>query len=332
MSGEAQPSAKYVGFSSIVTAEGAKLVLAKLDELYKVGETTQLDRDLAEFLDYRWSNKQSIEPYIAGFFTRLDKIAPLQLDGKLKGHLLLRNAHLNEHSRNMVFSASFGKYDAASMTRAVRTVFHTSNVPDTLPGYLQRQPRRMQPRTEEEVVDTVTKKITRAMLSNTLVQQLVPVATCRATPNFVSFAFNKNDPIGESSRSVVASPTTEKEMIYYTSYASTSDMLTGLAIFNSGASSSVVGKDTLNSTMAELEMEKIDRTTPRQNVHNFGNSTDVWSYSSAVMFPFECSTMYRNKDSEETVNFRISFDVFDGDLHFLFGLPTLKGMRASLIF
>lgn len=84
--------------------------------------------------------------------------------------------------------------------------------------------------------------------------------------------------------------------------------------------------------MAELEMNKIDRITPRPNVRKFGNSTDVWPSSFAGMFPFECSTLYRSKDSEETVKFTISFDVIDVDLPFLIGLPTLKVMRANLNF
>ena len=58
----------------------------KLDKLYQVDKTDQLDIDLTKFLDYTWKSSSNVEQFIAGFRTRLYKISSLALDEKLKGH------------------------------------------------------------------------------------------------------------------------------------------------------------------------------------------------------------------------------------------------------
>ncbi len=70
--------------------DGADKILEHLDKSYAVDATDQLDIDLATFFDYSWKNHMPVEQFIAGFHSRLDRIASLNMDAKLKGHLLLR--------------------------------------------------------------------------------------------------------------------------------------------------------------------------------------------------------------------------------------------------
>ncbi len=95
LAGEPKSSVNSLGTAVISAPDGAQKILEHLDMSYGVGDTDQLDLDLASFLDYCWDNKTSIETFIAGFHARLDKLAELNLNTKLQGHLLLRQARLD---------------------------------------------------------------------------------------------------------------------------------------------------------------------------------------------------------------------------------------------
>lgn len=47
-------------------------------------------------------------------------ISTLQMDDKLKGHLLLRQANLEPLDKSMIVGASSGKYDVCSIVGALR--------------------------------------------------------------------------------------------------------------------------------------------------------------------------------------------------------------------
>ncbi len=109
-----------------------KVILEHLDKSYGIEATDQLDSDLAAFLDYTWHQKMGVEQFIAGFHTRLDKIAELNIDTKLKGHLLLRQAGLDTHTRNMIVGAASGKYDASTISNALRQAYRNTHKPASM--------------------------------------------------------------------------------------------------------------------------------------------------------------------------------------------------------
>ncbi len=87
LSGEAKAAAKSLGNEIIACADGATKIIEHLEKSYGVDAVDQLDIDLAEFFDFTWSSNITVEEYIAGFHSRLDKIAELSFSSKLKGHL-----------------------------------------------------------------------------------------------------------------------------------------------------------------------------------------------------------------------------------------------------
>jgi len=137
LSGEAKASATSLGTETIFSKTGVTSILEKLDKLYQLDKTDQLDIDLTTFLDYTWKSNFSVEQFIAGFHTRLDKISSLKLDEKLKGHLLLRQAGLDTHSRNMIIGAASGSYDVTSIANSLRQAFRSTNFNSNQisPGY-----------------------------------------------------------------------------------------------------------------------------------------------------------------------------------------------------
>ena len=89
--GEAKTAAKTLDTDKICGDGGVKLILERLDKAYAVDKANQLDSNLADFLDYTWRKEFSVEHFISGFHIRVDKLSTLNLDDKLKGHLLLRH-------------------------------------------------------------------------------------------------------------------------------------------------------------------------------------------------------------------------------------------------
>jgi len=90
LGGEAKASAKTLTSAVIAAEDGAIAILNHLDKSYGIDTVDQLDIDLAAFLGYSWSGNLFVEQFIAGFHARLDSIAELAINAKLKGHLLLR--------------------------------------------------------------------------------------------------------------------------------------------------------------------------------------------------------------------------------------------------
>lgn len=97
--GEVKSSAKYIYINNICTQNGVEQLLERLDKYYVVDSAKQLDSYFAKFLYYTWKKSTSIEQYITGFNSRLEKISTLNLNNKLKGHLLLHQAILPSHEK-----------------------------------------------------------------------------------------------------------------------------------------------------------------------------------------------------------------------------------------
>lgn len=58
------------------------------------------------------------------------------MDDNINGHLLLRKAEFDSYTRNMIFSASSGKYDVNSIANSLRQAFRDkSDKPTTPSGY-----------------------------------------------------------------------------------------------------------------------------------------------------------------------------------------------------
>lgn len=119
---EAKAAAKTLSAENICGEDGTYLIVQRLDKAYEIGKTNGLDADLSGFLDYSSKTEISKEPFISTFHTRVDKIASLNLDEKLKGHLLLRQADLQYHDQHIFVGAPNGSYDVNQVSAALRSI------------------------------------------------------------------------------------------------------------------------------------------------------------------------------------------------------------------
>ena len=127
MSGEAKASAKTLSIENITVDTGIDNILERLDKSYLVDTADQLDLDLSAFLDFTWKSTMTVEEYVAGFHVRVDKIASHNLDEKIKGHLMLHQAGLDDQTRNMIVGAASGNYNVSSILAALRQAFRSAS-------------------------------------------------------------------------------------------------------------------------------------------------------------------------------------------------------------
>lgn len=133
LSGESKASAKSLPVEILCAEGGVNKKLKKLDKSYAVDTANQLYAYLARFLDYSFKKSLTIEQYIAGFHSRLDKIATLNLDNKLKVYLLLHQATFPQHHKNMIVGAASGSYDVMRLTASLLDAYiHTGPVASTM--------------------------------------------------------------------------------------------------------------------------------------------------------------------------------------------------------
>lgn len=115
---------------------------------------------------------------------------------------------------------------------------------------------------------------------------------------------------------------------FYTFKSGSSSANNTGAILDSDACASVVGKTTLDNALRNMELSYIPDGIPSRDSHRFGSHPDVHRTICAIKFPFQCS----DENDSQISKFDIVFDVIDGELPFLVGLPSLMAMRSCLNF
>ena len=316
--GEPKAAAKTVDIDLIVSDRGVQHILAHLDKSYLMDSTDKLDMDLAAFLDYKWESYMSVEQFVAGFHTRLDKIASLQIDAKLKGHLLLRQACLDHSERNMIVGASSGSYDVGSITASLKQAFRLNKPISSVRTHFEGTPEF---KNKRKIYETKhPRKFYRNSNSNPSNDSKRSGQPEQKYLEQFQKSMHNNSKFGEDSK---PPPTFVTQ-----NYPSENPVY---AILDTGACGSVVGEKTLIDVMNKLGMKFYQKEKPLQVSHRFGNNSTIQKTLFSVKMPIYASA--ENKDHVgERIYFNIKFDVIKGDLPFLIGLPSLSSMQASINF
>lgn len=228
-----------------------------------------------------------MEQLIAGFHSRLDTIASLNLDNKLKGHLLLCQASLSRNDKNALVGAASGSYDVVNLTTALRNAFmRVSKVETAHPHHH---------------------------------------TTTETRPHVPD---RSNDKVKRSNRFPVSGKYSTARPTFYTFKTSSDPKRCEGAVLDSGACTSVVGKTTLDFALRALNINEVSDGVPTRESHRFGNHTETHRTLCAVKFPFRLKDDYGACVGE----FNIQFDVIDGSLPFLIGLPSLMAMKSNINF
>ncbi len=204
----------------------------------------------------------------------------LNIDAKLKGHLLLRQAALDAQDRNVIVGATSGKYDVTNITNALRQAYRNARRPNA----------------------TMT------------TQNAETCKKCNELGKECHRCRRKRPQKGKNRPHDTRGNQKNIRSTFYT-YRSQPENTSCRAIVDSGACGSVVGNHTLDEAMRSLGLSDVPEITPEQRCHRFGNHDEEQPTPFAVKMPFSCTT----KDQRELVEFDVKFDVIDGTLPFLIG-------------
>lgn len=121
--GEAKTASKTLLVATICSVDGSAKILEQLDKAYIVDKTNQLDADLANFLYYSWKKEVSVEHFILGFHTQVDKMASVSMDEKVNERLLLCQEDLQYHDKHVAIGAASGSYLVQNVSATMRDIY-----------------------------------------------------------------------------------------------------------------------------------------------------------------------------------------------------------------
>lgn len=131
LSGQAQVIAKTLSIETLTSADGLTKLLEELDKKFGLDKISLLHKNVSEFFDFVWDRNDTVDEFVIGFHSRLEKISTLALDETLKGHILLRQANLDPHDRNIIIGSAGGNYSLQSLSTALRNAFRAEGMPAT---------------------------------------------------------------------------------------------------------------------------------------------------------------------------------------------------------
>lgn len=118
-------------------SDGVERLLTHLDRSYGVDANNQRNANLAAFLNYSWHSDLTVDQFIAGFNARSDRIACLQFNETVKGHLLLRLSGRTPSDQNIIVAASAGNYEVQNLIVSLRNAYRQVATADTMTQGMQ---------------------------------------------------------------------------------------------------------------------------------------------------------------------------------------------------
>lgn len=106
--GQASVTAKSISLSTLTSEVGLMKVIEEMDMKLGCGHVTLLQNNVATFFHFSWEKEMQVQEFVTGFHSSHDKISKLNNIDELKGHILLRQANLDSHDRNIIITSSGG--------------------------------------------------------------------------------------------------------------------------------------------------------------------------------------------------------------------------------
>jgi hypothetical protein len=299
LSGEPKEFVKTMPDQLLFSDQSGTNVLTHLDEAYQNSSEMILNSRVSAFLDYQRLPSMSISTYIAGFYARLDNLAQLQMPDELKGHLLLKQANLEQSEKSMVVASARGSYKVGDLVDSMRQLYgEQADIPTTVPSFVTNESKKF-------------------------------CTYCKKKNHVETDCWKKRKEL-ESQKSEVPS-TKGSERVQRSTYVTFISVqpvnADRSALVDSGAVFTVVGTSTLNGIMGAYGIQKVEKCQPLSVVHRFGTNGAPIETEFGAIIPWSVQDA---KGREHEFNLRA--DVLQGDYPLLIGCPTLVAMEATLSF
>lgn len=105
----AQVTAKTLPLSELTSWSGVTNLLREMDKNFGMDIVTLLHKKIFKFFVYNWDRFMSVDAFVVGVHSCLDKIIKLVMKEHLKDHLLLKQASLDIRDRHLVAGVADGK-------------------------------------------------------------------------------------------------------------------------------------------------------------------------------------------------------------------------------
>jgi hypothetical protein len=238
-SGEPKEFAKTLPEELLFWSNSGMNVINHLDKVYLDSTEMILNIRVSNFLDCKRLPTMSVSIYVAGLYPRIYSMTQLEMPDELKGHLLLKQANLEQSEKAMVIASAKGSYKIGAVVDSMRQLYgERKDVPAASPSFIT-SPKEKKfcgycKKNNHSEKDCWKKRKAQKYHSVVFGNQSADV------PTFVSFV------------------TSGDEVLYRA------------GLIDSGAVHTIIAKSTLSDMMAALNISKIEKGPTLSPVHRFG--------------------------------------------------------------
>lgn len=246
---QAQVTAKTLIRSELTSEAGVTCLLCEIDKKFSHDTIALLHKNISNFFDYQFDKSLLVKEFVAVFHSRLDKIRNLDMNGELEGYLLLKQANLDSHHRNLVVGAAAGDYSFQALATSFKNTFRLEGISPAL----------------------------------------INTTQSRGHPFFISATNNSGNRARRNFGVKVDSRMSLSDSHMFYTYLNTNNLNdVSSAIIDSGSCGSVVGRETLDEAMRQLDIDELKAEQICQRKHCSDPSNNPMKKICAVRVPLVC--------------------------------------------
>lgn len=255
LTGQTQVTAKTLPLSELTFEDGFSSLRSELDKKFGLDNVTLEHNNISYFFHDQRDNSLLIEEFVVGFHSSLDIVSNLEINNEVKGHLLLKQAKLDSHDRNLVVEAAGDDCFLQTPATSLKNAFRSKGLPPA--SMNTRQPRYC------------------------------------ASPTTASA--NSGNHARQNTRVKVPSRLPSPDNHMFDNYMNTDNLNdVPIAIIDSRSCCSVVERETLKEAMRQLGMDYLKDEQICQRKHHFGPLDKPMKTICAVPTSHGCVMQTRN--------------------------------------
>lgn len=356
LSGAAKMYCATVTVEELKSDTGVATLLNHLRAGFGVQDVAKQHAAISDWLDYGRKPGQNMTDFIVSYPSKTAKIN-LEMNNDLQGHLLLRRGKFSRETIGIIVATAGGSYAVEKITNAIKTLWpngtelpecsSTSDIgngssypngiastgtgPTNTGGRNKQRPFCTHCTTVGHTTDTCWKRL--LMIGDTDRANEIKEKIKKSRNRRNGKTNGKSD---TTSSGAGQSLTTARDDLTFfmpwTALTPSAGHKFGLfALIDTGAITSIMGKQTLDSFMTTMNISNVPSQSPNHNSHSFGVDGTPKPVAFTTRIPWTIGG-HSDKDKNATLKIHFSVDIIDGDCPFILGTPALAKLCATISF